>query len=405
VAQAFLLRLQHMRAKFGRLMLLDQSERVTRDPYLAHEKLDYRFVTRRLTLPEDTAHYQDLLMRHAIDIVPDVTDLDTMPILSATDAMGVSYVNTALNDANRSVAEVVDDLHPTREAQRKAAHIISSGMNPGVVNIWVWHAFQRHGAPDGIVHFEYDDSTPVSGWRPTISWSRQEFLTESVWEPTGLVVNGKLQMLPGNSLQHREDLRDIMQPVVPLASYPRGLLVLHEENVKLGRKLGASSKYIYAIHPRTMDYLDRLWRECGRVKIDDLEHGDNTSLPLSGSDTIGVCLEYPGKRVYCVHSLANGDVTGTNATCAQVAVGIEAALTTLLSERLPPRIYFASDLYDTPYRNVVFKSLRIENFVFPKRRVHSRARHDGEAPRNPVESACNLGPTWKAPLNTKRTEQ
>jgi hypothetical protein len=83
----------------------------------------------------------------------------------------------------------------------------------------------------------------------------------------------------------------MMEPVLQLSSYPRGLLVLHEENLKLGRRLGASSKYIHAVHPRTMDYLDRLWRDCGWVDIDDLVLGDSTSVRLAGSDTVGVCLD------------------------------------------------------------------------------------------------------------------
>ena len=159
-------------------------------------------------------------------------------------------------------------------------------------------------------------------------------------------------------------LRPITEPVARLSSYPRGLLVLHEENVKLGQKLGASSRYLYAIHPKTMEHLGRLWRERGKVEINDLELGDNTSVPLTGSDTIGVRLDYPDKRVYYLHSLANSAVRGTNATCAQVAVGADAAMTTLLAERLSPRIYFASDLYGTVYRDVVFGGLHVEHFVF-----------------------------------------
>lgn len=366
VAQAFLLRLQQWRSAFGRLVLLDPNDRVTRDPFLDHDLLDYAFIQARLELPGNTTFYHQLLRRHRIDIVLDVTDLDTMPILSATDAAAVSYVNTALNDSKQGVADLVPAIHSTRTKVRQAPHILSSGMNPGVVNIWVWHSFRHYGTPSEIVHFEHDTSVPVTGWRPMITWSRQEFLTESVWEPTGLVMRGNLLRLPGNSLQHRQDLRPVMEPVIDLPSYPRGLLVLHEENVKLGRRLGASSRYLYAIHPRTMDYLDRLWRDRGRVAIADLEFGDNTSVPLAGADTIGVCLEYPERKIYYLHSLANSDVVGTNATCAQVAVGVEAALTTLLSANLRPRLYFASDLYDTVYRDVVFGNLRVEHFALEK---------------------------------------
>lgn len=223
VAQAFLLRLQAQREKFGRVVLLDPCERVRKNLHLDHQRLEYRFIKRRLRFPEDSQYFRRLLALHQIDIVLDLTDLDTIPILAATDAAGISYVNTA------------------------------------------------------------------------------------------------------------------------------------------------ASKYLYAIHPRTMDYLNRLWAERGRVNIEDLEIVDNISEPLEGSDTIGVCLNYPDKRVYYLHSLANADVTGTNATCAQVAVGVEAALAALISERLSPRIYFASDLYGTVYRDVVFKSLRVEQFVFERR--------------------------------------
>ncbi|HOC57357.1 MAG TPA: saccharopine dehydrogenase NADP-binding domain-containing protein [Verrucomicrobiota bacterium] len=366
VAQACLRRLEARRSSFGRLVCVDPSPRLLHNAHLNHRRLRYEFLCRGFKFPEDTPCYHALLRRHRIDIVLDLTDLDTLPILAATDAAGVSYVNTALNDGQRGVAEVVGALHPTRTQARLAPHIISTGMNPGVVNIWVWHGFQEYGPPTEIVHFEYDSSEPESGWRPMTTWSRGEFLAETVWEPTGVLLNGRLRMLPGNALQHREELRTVMEPVFSLPSYPRGLIVLHEENVKLGQKLGASSKYIYAIHPRTMDHLERLWQERGRVEVADLEVGNNTSIPLRGADTIGVCLEYPDQRVYYVHSLANDEVTGTNATCAQVAVGVEAGLTALLAGGLSPRLYFASDLYDTVYSDVVFSELRVDHFVFAK---------------------------------------
>ena len=79
-----------------------------------------------------------------------------------------------------------------------------------------------------------------------------------------------------------------------------------------------------------------------------------------------MCLRYADRRVYYLNSLANSEVTGTNATCAQVAVGADAALHALFSERLAPRIYFASDLYDTVYSDAVFGALRVEYFVFEK---------------------------------------
>ena len=95
----------------------------------------------------------------------DVTDMDTLPVLTATDAAGVSYVNTPLNDAKCRVSEMVAAVHPTRGG-RRGPHILSSAMNPGAVNIWVWHGLRRHGVPREIVHFEYGTSMS-----PGICWS------------------------------------------------------------------------------------------------------------------------------------------------------------------------------------------------------------------------------------------
>lgn len=361
VAQAFLQRLSRWRAELGGLVLLDQNDRVVRDPHLPHERLDYVFVHHVLHFPEDTVRYQDLLRRHAVDVVLDVTDLDTLPVWAATDALGVSYINTGLNDAARNMATLWTSMQALAARPTRAPHLLSSGMNPGIVNLWVWHAYRHYGPPREIVHFEYDDSEPADGWRPLITWSPKEFLAETVWEPTGRVVAGVVQPYPTNALQQQESLRPVLAPVLRRAAYPRGFLILHEENIALGQRLGVSSKYLYSIHPRTRAWLEQRWRECGRIEVADLEVGDNTTVPLIGADTIGVCLEYPQWRIYYLHSLANVAVRGANATCAQVAVGIEAALTVWLRERLAPRIYFAHDLYDTCYREVIFRELPVEH--------------------------------------------
>ena len=381
VARALLRRLGGRRDHFGRVVLLDKSDRVLEDRYLEHQRLNYEFVRRRLRLPKHQAYYRRLLARLEIDIVLDVTDMDTMPVLAATDLAGVSYIGTSLNANKREALALVDALHPTRAKPRRAPHILCSGMNPGVVNIWVWHGVRRYGKPRAIIHFEYDTSMAADGWRPVVTWSRKEFLSEIAWDPTGMVVDGKPVMFRTPALQHRESMRDILKPVMPLASYPHGFLVLHEENLTLGQMLGVSSKFIYAVHPKTMAYLVRRWRKRGQLRITDLETGDNTLLPLDGEDTVGVCLEYPRRRVYYLHSLANSAVVGTNATCTQVAVGVYAALFTLLREPLAPRIYFVSDLYDSVYPQVLFGNMRVEHFVFTKRKRSLVLRHHDPALR------------------------
>ena len=381
VARALLRRLGGRRDQFGRVILLDKRDHVLDDRYLEHQRLDYEFVRRRITLPRQQAYFRRLLRRYAVDIVLDVTDMDTLPILAAADLAGVSYIGTSLNENRRGAQALVDALHPTREKPRRAPHILCSGMNPGVVNIWVWHGVRRYGKPRAIIHFEYDTSTAADGWRPIVTWSRKEFLSELAWDPTGMVVDGRPVLFRTRAIQHRHSMRDILKPVLPLAAYPSGFLVLHEENLTLGQMLGVSSKFLYAVHPKTMTYLERRWRRRGSLHVSDLRVGDNTTMPLDGEDTIGVCLEYPRRRVYYLHSLANSAVMGANATCTQVAVGVYAALFTMLGEKLAPRIYFVSDLYDTVYPQVLFANMRVEHFVFAKRRRTLTLRHHEPALR------------------------
>ena len=375
VARALLRRLGGRRDHFGRVLLLDRSDHVLEDRFLEHQRLDYQFLRRRLRLPRDLPYYRRLLRRHEIDIALDVTDMDTLPLLAATDLAGVSYVGTSLNEEKRDATALVNALYPTREKRRRAPHILCSGMNPGVVNIWVWHGVRRYGKPREIVHFEYDTSMAADGWRPIITWSRKEFVGEVAADPTGMVVDGSPVIFSSKALQNRQPMRSILRPVMPLPSYPRGFLVLHEENLTLGSQLGVSSKFLYALHPKTMTYLVRRWRQRGRLRIGDLETGDNTLTPLDGADTVGVCLEYPRQRVYYLHSLANSAVVGTNATCTQVAIGVYAALFTLLGGSLAPRLYFVSDLYDTVYPQVLFSNMRVEHFVFVKRKRSLVLRH------------------------------
>jgi homospermidine synthase len=368
VARAFLRRLGGRRVHFGRLVLLDKNDRVRDDPVLEHDRLDYQFIRRRLRLPTGAAAYQRLLRDKQIHVVLDLSDMDTLPVLAATDAAGVSYISTSLNDDGLGVAPLMEKVYPHRHRPHRAAHVLCAGMNPGIVNIWVHHGVRRYGLPREVVHFEYDTSMTANGWLPLITWSRREFLTESVWEPTGRVEAGKPVILRTNALQNREDMRDVLQPVLPLRRYPRGMLVLHEENLSLGQRLGVSSKFLYAIHPKTMAYLNRRYRRHGTVTESDLVIGDNTSIPLEGEDTIGVCLQYPRRRVYYLHTLENRAVSGANATCTQVAVGVYAALFTLIRNRLAPQLYFPGDLYDTLYAHIVFCNMRVERFVFGRRK-------------------------------------
>jgi hypothetical protein len=311
-------------------------------------------------------------------MVFDLSDMDTLPILAATDASGVSYVSTSINGSQQTLSELMLQVRAYGDRKTRMPHVLCSGMNPGVVNMWVRHGVEHFGVPREIVHFEYDTSTPADGWKPLVTWSPKEFLTESVWDASGYVHEGKAFNLATPAIHRLINMRSILKPIMKLKEYPEGLLVLHEENLTLGSRWGVSSKFIYALHPTTMRHLQQLYLKQGRVRLSDIVVGDNNTMQLGGSDTIGVCLIYPRRRVYYMHSLPNASVVGTNATCAQVAVGVYSALLTLLGERLEQRIHFPGDLYHTLYRHVAFSNMRVERSVFSRsgrtwlRRSHVR---------------------------------
>ncbi|MCW8130836.1 MAG: hypothetical protein KIS92_10835 [Planctomycetota bacterium] len=366
VARAFLRRLGGRRPHFGRLVLLDKNRRVLSDPTLEHDRLDYRFIRQKLSLPGNQHEYQSILRKNRIDIVLDVTDTDTLPTLKATEDLGISYVNTCLSDKDLTVEELVQTLHPIRKLPTKAPHILCAGMNPGAVNMWVRHGIEHFGVPDEVIHFEYDTSRPRGKWEPLVTWSKKEFLTEAAWNPTGYAKGSQVVFRDSCAIMNQVPMRSIMEPVMPMKKYPHGMLILHEENLTLARKYNLNSRFIYAIDQRTIRFLQQQLRKRGYLNETDLALGDNLGLKLAGTDLIGACLEYDRKRVYYLNSISNEATIGTNATCAQVAIGISAAIYTLVYNRLKPRIYFVGDLYNSFYRHVLFCNMRVEEFVFAK---------------------------------------
>lgn len=367
VARAFLRKLPAQRHRFGSLVLLDKSASVRSNPYLDHRALKYTFFHEPVRVPEDEARYRRILKTHRINLVLDLTDQDTMPILHATDAAGASYLNTGLSDGKKEATALVADLLPGRLRRWKAPHVLCAGMNPGIVNLWVVYGMQRFGKPRNVVHFEYDTSTFADGWRPSITWSKKEFLAETVWDASGVVLRDGVKILKPNGLAHREDLGPVMKPVWSFPRYPEGFTILHEENITLGRRHGVPSRFVYAIHPRTMDHLMKVWKAKKTVKESDLELADNLRKPLSGADHIGVCLDYGRRRVYYTNVLPNSAVNGTNATCTQVATGVYCALFTLMYDPLHPMLYLVGDFLRNSYRYLLFDNMRVEEHVFDRR--------------------------------------
>ena len=367
VANAFLHYLSDYRSLFNQVILLDKNKRILTDRFIENRALDYVFVHEKINLPKSEKQYVNILKKYNINIVLDITDMPSIAVIEATNLAGISYVNTGLNDDKKTAPELFTEIISKKSSLKAAPHILSTGMNPGVVNMWVRYAIEKFGFPKEIINFEYDTSRPLGKWHPMITWSIHEFLLESVKDSTGVVLGkNRVKKLLPNALQHRINMKNILQPILKLNKYPEGLTVIHDENLSISAKYNIPSKFIYAIDQQTLQTLVKIYKNKGTVTKKDLKLADNTNKILDGADNIGVILDYPDKKIYYLNSVPNIAVIGTNATYLQVAIGIFAALFTLLHDDLKPGIYFVEDLYDTYYKYVMFDNIRIQEFVFKK---------------------------------------
>ncbi|MBU0536551.1 MAG: saccharopine dehydrogenase NADP-binding domain-containing protein [Nanoarchaeota archaeon] len=368
VANAFLHHLSDYRNLFGKLILLDKNDRVLKDQFIDHKILDYRFIHKKIEIPAKEHEYIDILKKNRIDIVLDITDMNSLEIIEATDKAGVSYINTAMNDEHKTVSELVYDVYPRKEKLNNAVHILCAGMNPGAVNMWAETGIKKFGKPREIIHFEYDTSRIIKKWHSMITWCVHEFLVESVRDPSGIALGRKkVKKIFPNALETRVNMRSILSPIMKLDEYPSGMTVLHEENLTLSYKYDIPSKFIYAINPRTMNELIKIYEKKGNVLRSDLLRCENTANILEGADNIGVILDYPDKRVYYFNTIPNVAVIGTNATYTQVVIGIFAAVFTLMFDSIRPGAYFVEDLDHTYYRSFLFDNMRVQEFVFRKK--------------------------------------
>ncbi len=368
VANAFLHHLGNYRGLFKKVVLVDKNDKVLRDIYLDHKLLDYVFIKKKIELPNKEKEYLDLLKKERIDMVLDITDMNSLEILEATNKAGVSYVNTAMNDNQKTVTELLFEIIPRKDKINKAAHILCTGMNPGNVNMWVRFGIEKFGVPEQIIHFEYDTSKIAKRWHPIMTWSIHEFLVESVRDPSGVALGrGKIKELLPNALENREGMRKILSPIMKLERYPYGLTVLHEENLSISYKYDIPSKFLYAINPKTMQNLINIYEKKKNVTKKDLDLGDNTTEVLDGADSVGVMLEYKDKLVYYFNTYPNIAVIGTNATYTQVIIGIFAALFTLLVDKIPAGVNFVEDLYHTHFKYFMFDNMRVQECVFNRK--------------------------------------
>lgn len=366
VGTALLIYLADHRKVFDKVILLDQNKGVVSNESIDHKRLDYLFLNESIRLPKDENRYFGLLKDLSVDIVLDVTDDETLPVFYATDRAGVSYINTSINGP-RKTHEHVLEVWSKRSQFKNGVHILATGMNPGIVNMWARHGIEKFGVPLKIIIFEYDSSQTASCDCPVVTWSVKQFLEEVSGEPSVVMIgrNKAKEILP-NAIENRISMKDILSPIITLPEYPEGFIVPHEETVSLSQKYDVPVKFIYALNIQTMRTLIDAYRKTGKLRFTDILLGDNTAHTLRGADNIGVLLEYPDKTVYYFNSIANAAVKGTNATYTQVVTGVIAALLTLVTDKLNRGAYFVEDLYDSSFKTHIFDNMQVQEFVFEK---------------------------------------
>jgi len=363
VASAFLKKLAHDRKTLARVVLVDMNAGLPHNRFIPHEDLAYEFIKTKIDVENDLAGFVGLLERFEIHVTVDLSVNVTRPMLDAAEASGVSYLNTGImNRRGESFVDVVLDLFRRKSIPHRVPHILCAGMNPGIVNLWTRQNIEKFGVPKKIVHFEYDTAQPLSGWLPIITWSRETLLDEIVNDPAGYMDGkDKLRLMYPNPLKNRVSMEDVLRPIMDLEEYPRGFLLLHEENITMAQRYDTPSRFLFAIHPRTMDYLEEIYDRQGRVPVDKLTLGDNREVILKGSVTVGVLLEYEDRRIYTFNTTPHDSITGSSGSCWQVAAGLHGALFALLGERLTGGLYFTEDLFGTSFERLVEENLPVQH--------------------------------------------
>jgi saccharopine dehydrogenase-like NADP-dependent oxidoreductase len=365
VAGAFLRKVVARRNEFNRLVLVDRTDYLLANNFIPHRALDYEFVHTTVDVEKERSAYVDLLHTSDAHVVIDLSINESRRMLDVTDSAGASYINTGImNGHDEKFLDVVLDLYQRKESRWHAPHILCAGMNPGIVNLWVRQEVERSGVPRRVVHFEYDTGQPVHGWIPINTWSLETLLDEIVSDPAGYMEGkDKPVVLYPNPIKNRIGMKDVLSPIMELDEYPRGFLLLHEENITIAQRYDVPSQFRFSIHMKTMDYLEQLFDREGAIPIESMKLGDNRAIPLKGSVTVGVLFEYDDYRKYIFNMASHGEFAGSSGSCWQVAAGLHAALFTLLNDHLDKRVYFTEDLFETSFGGLVERNLPIQEMV------------------------------------------
>lgn len=366
VAQSVLQIFSKYRKLFSSIVLVDRDNRVIHSRYINHKKLKYTFIQEDFTKDTIKDLIKNAIDKYKVSIVLDLTDQNTLPILSASDSLGLNYINCSLNSEENSMNHFVDSMKSFPNHFTNGVHVLSMGMNPGIANHLIIKGVKEYGVPLEFVEIEYDSGMPrIDSGKPFITWSKKQFLNEAVEAGAGYCGPGGIYIeLETKAIDILIDTKEFLEPIKKLDIYPRGMLVPHDEVIAMSRILEIPGRFLYAIHPLSLDRIKKLLKEGKPVNETEIIFEENTSVSLDGSDCIGVWLKYLDKNICYYIDIEHSEIKGTSATLFMVAVGVLAGLLDLLKNPfLENGVYSALDLNNDNFLAITSQHIKIQKKI------------------------------------------
>lgn len=303
-----------------------------------------------------------LMKNEKIDIVIDLSNATTNVVFDVIKKYRkASYINTSLSvEQSVSLGKELSKWLRTKEQEslkQNMPHIFFTGMNPGVVNVWVEYGIKKFGKPKSFTEFEFDNTNyKGKSANNIVTWCVEDFLDEAVFDSSEIVNGKKIEYLHSNSIKNTEKINQHINYALQSKAEIIAGLMAHEECITLGNKHNINCKYYYAYNQQTMRKIMDNYAKNIKISYEDLVLVDHNK-KLVGADTIIALLEYPDKKVYYINTVKNSEVKKMTATAYQVIVGIFAALEVLLFDNLKAGIFLPEDLLNTRYAKYVFSKL------------------------------------------------
>ncbi|MED3662021.1 S-adenosylmethionine decarboxylase related protein [Ureibacillus sp. FSL K6-8385] len=286
-------------------------------------------------------------------LVVDVSCANTIDMLACCNQLGISYINTALENngtyegKHLSLTEQYYQFKNIRDTFNHSKAILFSGMNPGIVQWMAVKLMQKHSGHQPLACYIvehdtsfYKDKNLIQPKTIYTTWSVKSFLEEAVLNRPMFVRNH----LP-HSIHDEVYAAEYKITLGDKEFY--GCLVPHEEVLTLGEMFDFEIGFIYRINEYTTELIQQYLEHADELLQFNKKIIDPADGEVEGEDLIGVLMVYEDREIYMYNSMKNTDVFKeykTNATYFQVACGVYAGMASLLLDDLPSGAFYVEEL-------------------------------------------------------------